>query len=88
MPRVKVSQACFTADGRYHYAGGEFDHDGELAPYMTEIGASQGGGSPGDPEVTVEDLRKKLADLGVKTAPQAGMKRLLEQLAEAEGRAA
>lgn len=86
MPRVKVSEACFAADGRYHYAGAEFDHEGDLSHYMTEIGPSQNEKPSEDPGFTVEDLRKKLADLGVKTAPQAGMKRLLEQLAEAEGR--
>jgi len=85
--RVKLTQDHFSKDGVYHYAGEEIDHEGPLPHYMKEIGAAKGETSR-KVEYTEEDLRKKLADYGVKTAPQAGMKRLLEQLAEAEGRTA
>ena len=95
MTRVRTSEDTFIG-GVYHRAGAEFEfeptsEDGSLPFFLTDLDADdQEEGpppAPGDPPLTKEDLRAKLARLGVKTAPQTGNPRLLELLAQTQGEA-
>lgn len=93
MTRVRTSEDTFI-DGNYHRAGEEFEftpttEDGSLPSFLADLDADdraeEPGEKPGDPPYTKEDLRAKLAEMGIRTAPQTGIPRLLELLAQTQG---
>jgi hypothetical protein len=90
MTRVRTSEDCYINDV-YHRTGAEFEfepttEDGSLPPFLTDLDADDKEEieKPGEPPLTKEDLRAKLAERGIKTAPQTGIPRLLELLNQVE----
>lgn len=92
MTRVRTMEDTFIG-GVYHRAGAEFEYeptseDGSIPAFLVDLDADdqveEPGPAPGDPPITKEDLRAKLAQLGIKTAPQTGIPRLLELLGEVD----
>ncbi len=84
--KVKVSKTCFVG-GALRKEGTVFNYEGKPNKYLVPVGG------PALPvavaeELTKEDLRAKLAEYGVKTAPQTSREKLLKLLSESEGESA
>jgi hypothetical protein len=83
--KVRANEVCFI-DGHRRRVGEEFDYHGKPAPYMTVLDGEAEGKAPEDSPLTDEELRGRLAEYGVKVAPQTGRKKMIALLAEAEGK--
>lgn len=82
---VKATKPCFVGGARRH-PGDVFDYKGPLGKYLESAAGEQPAPVEAKPEITDAELRVKLGELGVKVAPATGRKKMLELLAEAEGK--
>lgn len=84
--RVRATQVCFI-DGNRRRVGEEFDYSGKPAAFLTVLDEAEGKAPEIDSVLTDDELRVRLAEYGVKIAPQTGRKKMISLLAEAEGKA-
>ena len=82
---VKATKHCFVGGARRH-PGDVFDYKGPLGKYLESAAGEQPAPVEAKPEITDAELRVKLGELGVKVAPATGRKKMLELLAESEGK--
>jgi hypothetical protein len=84
---VKANKVVFI-DGFRRRVGEEFEYSGKPSPHLDPLEGS----APATVTVeayeglTDEDLRIKLAEINIKTAPQTGRKKLIALLEESSGK--
>lgn len=81
---VTASVDCFVG-GAFRKRGTTFQYDGKANKYLvTQSVKTAPAVEVEQEELTKEDIRAKLAQYGIKVAPQTSREKMLEKLAEAE----
>lgn len=83
--RVKTNEVCFV-NGHRRRAGDEFEYSGPVTKYMTVLVSDAPVEEVADSPLTNEELHVRLAEYGVKVAPNAARAKMIALLAEAEGK--